>query len=136
MAKNAEEILRAVALQLLTEGCNSPTMNAKEREQLATKAIETLKQRIAHECGQIDGKFCGLVWRRRDGRVEEQFVVFVPRDRFLPAALFDYGNKCLIGGAEKEQVEAVGRLLTRVEQWQRENRGLVKTPDAAPGECL
>lgn len=126
MAKNAEDILR----QMLTTA-HMPAVNMEA-------FIDELKQRIAHECGQIDGKFCGLIWRRRDGQVEEQFVVFVPRDRFLPMTLRQYLYTCQSacpGGAGDPQSQAVERLIERVEEWQQTNPDLIKTPDAAPGEC-
>jgi len=93
-----------------------------------------------HKEQTLDGKFHGRVFRNRDNKEEEVFVVFVPRDKHLLGVLGYYLGLCQQDGDPRpehnEQVAAVYRLIRRVEHWQHNNKDLVKTPDAEPGECL
>ena len=114
---NAEEILREMLSKLLTENGE------------ADGFIAAFKRRVDQP---LDGKFSGYVWRNRDGAVEDQFVVFVPRDCNLPHVLNEYLECCKCDCGD-EQLRAVERLIRRVVAWQQQNS--VKIPDAEPGEC-
>jgi hypothetical protein len=86
---------------------------------------------------KLDGKFHGVIARDRDGQIvpPDQYVVFLARDNaFLPTLKFYY-DECDRQGAAIEQLEAISRLIIRVEKWRKENPDLCKLPDAAPGEC-
>lgn len=83
----------------------------------------------------LDGKFDGEIRRRRDGRLEEEFVVFVPRDNLLLPLLDHYALLCRDAGCDDEQISAVCRLRDRVEAWRYANPDKCKKPDAAHGEC-
>lgn len=107
----------------------------KSVKEIVDTNLERIKEYI-HKSQPLDGKFHGRVFRNRDNKEEEVFVVFVPRDRFLVETLEHYRTLCHNGGADEEQVAAVMRLIERVEAWQAANKDKVKTPDAEPGECL
>lgn len=83
----------------------------------------------------LDGKFDGVIYRRRDNHVEEDFVVFVPRDNLLVETLRYYQWLCLQKGCGLEQAAAVERLIARVEKWRKNYAFECKNPDALPGEC-
>lgn len=103
--------------------------------QNSLEVVGEFKRRVTGQLSQLDGKFAGYVWRRRNGKVEEQFVIFVPRDVWLPNVLEAYSELCKDGGCGEEQVESVERLRARVEVWQQENAPCLKLPDAERGEC-
>lgn len=86
---------------------------------------------------RLDGKFEGVVRRVRDGEIipEDQFVVFLAKDNAFPATLRFYRQECERIGAEREQLEAVDRLIARVDLWRAENADSLKIPDAEVGEC-
>lgn len=85
----------------------------------------------------LDGKFVGTVFRRRDQEVipPDQFMVFLAKDNALPLTLRFYKAACQVIGAEAEQLNAVDRLIHRVDVWRHHNMDKTKIPDAAPGEC-
>jgi hypothetical protein len=114
---NAEQVL----IEVLDAHGVAPTV--------VPRIIEEFKAR----CDQpLDGKFSGYVWRNRDKRVEEQFVVFVPRDEMLVGVLRYYETACQ-QRCGQEQLDAVQRLRARVAEWQKKNP--TKLPDAELGEC-
>jgi hypothetical protein len=89
--QNAEGILMDVMLKLVkkaTDGCET----LESDKQHVREAVAEFKKRV-QSCDQLDGKFAGMVWRRRDGRIEEQFVCFVPRDKCLPYTLLEYASR-------------------------------------------
>jgi len=89
-----------------------------------------------HRDQPLDGKFHGRVFRNRDNKEEDVFVVFVPRDRHLIEVLHHYYALCESDpNIGIEQLDAIQRLIERVAVWQEENADKIKTPDALPGEC-
>lgn len=103
-------------------------------EELVVGTLGRFTERVENECGQIDGKFCGLVWRRRDGEVEEQFVCFVPRDNLIVDLLPYYRQLCVDKVCGTLQVNGVDRLMERVESWRSINGTFCKNPDILPNE--
>jgi len=85
---------------------------------------------------ELDGKFHGWVMRKRDGQVERDFVVFVPRDKLLPELLRHYRLLCEAAGANALHLEAIDQLRVRVMKWQQDHPKEVKIPDTSPGEVL
>lgn len=122
---NAEQILQDVMATLLLD------VPVGDRQRQIVAAIAEFKQRV-NALDQLDGKFAGLVWRKRDGQVEESFVVFVPRDQILVPLLGDYRGRCRQRGCEDSHLQSIGRLTGRVEDWQAEHPA--KLPDTMPGE--
>lgn len=122
---NAEEILHEM---LLKE--EDAFLNASE----ATDFIARFKERVNKECNQLDGKASGMVWRRRDGRIEEAFFLLVPRDSLSVPTINDYIHLCEIARCDDHQISGAQRVLDRFKEWQESNP--IKTPDAEPGECL
>lgn len=125
---NAEEVFREIVANACAADCQDKTDIERHVEQ----AVAEFKQRVEQP---LDGKFSGWVWRNRDGKIETEFVVFVPRDRWLPLVLVGYERQCRAGGAGTEQIASVQRLLDRVTAWQEAHPDQIKTPDAEPGEC-
>lgn len=85
---------------------------------------------------KLDGKFYGTIYKNKDGsRVpDDQFVVFLAKDKaFLPTLRF-YFDECERQGAEQSQLNAVIALIARVEAWQAAHPELMKVPDVHPGE--
>lgn len=85
----------------------------------------------------LDGKFRGTIYRHTDGKVlnHDEFVVFLAKDNAFPATLRFYRQECERIGADAEQLAAVDRLITRVDEWRATNPTALKVPDAVPGEC-
>lgn len=135
---NAEEILKEILVELvgrcLPQG-NVPKQHAEMLDNLATEALERFRTRC-EQLDQIDGKFFGLVWRRRDNQVEEQFVCFVPRDNLLLNMLLKYYQTCVDMGCGAQQCHAVRRLADRVFEWRDKNQDKCKMPDVDPEEKL
>jgi hypothetical protein len=86
---------------------------------------------------KLDGKFHGIIARDLDGAhvPPDQFIVFLAKDNALPATLEVYYQECKRIGAEREQLDAIERLQTRVRNWRAANPDKCKIPDAEPGEC-
>ena len=84
---------------------------------------------------KIDGKFDGVIYRRRDMKIEEEVVCFVPRDDNLLPLLSYYRQLCVETKCGQEQIDAVGRLFKRVQAWRDANPEQCKLPDAMAGEC-
>lgn len=84
----------------------------------------------------LDGKFHGRVFRNKDGVEEppDSWIVFVARDNALPRTLEFYRQECIRLGAEWAQIEAVEKLILRVEAWRAANPTATKIPDVESGE--
>jgi hypothetical protein len=85
----------------------------------------------------LDGKFTGVIQRRRDGVLvpDDRWVGFMAYDNAFPATLRFYREECARIGADQEQLQAVDRLIGRVDAWRAAHPELIKIPDALPGEC-
>lgn len=119
---NAEEILKDVLLEL----DSSP--------QVVAETVAKFKKRVNEECSQLDGKASGMVWRRKDGRIEEGFFLLVPRDSLSANTIDAYIHLCEIARCDDHQIAGAKRVLDRFKEWQERNP--IKTPDAEAGECL
>ena len=80
----------------------------------------------------IDRKFTIIATANKSHKLytEESSVLFLAKDRALPAALRAYRKECERIGAEQPQLDAVDLLIQRVDQWQLENE--TKIPDVDP----
>ncbi len=85
----------------------------------------------------LDAKFYGTVLKvKNDEPVHaDEFVVFLAKDNAFPATLQFYRDECIRLGADPEQVQAVNRMMDRLEAWRKANPDRLKVPDAA-GEKL
>lgn len=85
---------------------------------------------------QLDGKFYGIVHRRKDNQIEppDSWMVFVARDNALLPTLLFYRQECQRLGCQDEQLFAIDELIRRVEQWRLDNPDKCKVPDVEPGE--
>lgn len=84
----------------------------------------------------LDGKFYGAIFRHKDNQIEppDSWMVFVARDNALPATLRFYVEECERLGCEPIQIEAVGRLIRKVDEWRAANPDKIKKPDVDAGE--
>jgi len=85
---------------------------------------------------QLDGKFYGVIWRRRDDKPEQDVVCFVPRDKLLTSLLEHYKFLCSEIGGTARQVSAVHMLIERCKAWRESHSHLMKVPDVAEGEKI
>jgi hypothetical protein len=87
---------------------------------------------------KLDGKFHGVVVRDATGDVVpcDQYVIFLAKDNAFPATLEFYYQECKRIGADREQLDAIERLQSRVKKWREANPHLCKVPDAVAGESL
>ena len=63
---------------------------------------------------------------------EHHAMVFLAKDRALPATLAFYRAECKRIGAAWEQLHALDLLIQRVERYQAAYQDRVKTPDVDP----
>lgn len=96
--------------------------------------VARFKERVQNECEQLDGKACGLVWKRKDGTVEEGFFLLVPRDKVSVSLLLEYASLCCDVGCDVNQVDGVYRVIERFKAWQDANPDKMKTPDLKEGD--
>jgi hypothetical protein len=86
---------------------------------------------------KLDAKFSGVIFKIKDGSIvpDDEYVVFLVKDNAFAETLPTYRQKCIELGADREQIEAVDRMIERAEAWRRANPSRLKTPDAK-GERL
>lgn len=86
---------------------------------------------------KLDAKFEGVIVKVKDGTVvpSDEYVVFLAKDTAFAHVLPLYRDECVRLGADKEQVAAVDRMITRLTDWRAANQHRVKVPDAK-GEKL
>jgi hypothetical protein len=86
---------------------------------------------------KLDAKFYGEIRKVKDDSIvpDDEYIVFLAKDNCVPAMLDYYYHRCSIEGADKEQLEAVIRMIDRVRAWRLVNAHRCKVPDAA-GEKL
>lgn len=84
----------------------------------------------------IDGKFYGQLRKYKDNsRVDmDACITFLATDNALPAALAAYYEKLHELGADRLQIDAVGRMILRVQEWRRHNADKCKVPDLQTDE--
>lgn len=86
---------------------------------------------------KLDAKAYGEIRKVKDDSIipDDEYIVFQVKDAALLDTLRCYRDKCIELGSDHEQIEAVGRMIHRVMDWQWENSERVKVPDAR-GEKL
>lgn len=86
---------------------------------------------------KLDAKFSGVIFKIKDGSIvpDDEYVVFLIKDNAFFATLPTYLQNCIDLGADKEQIEAVERMIVRGHQWRAANQHRLKVPDAK-GERL
>lgn len=86
---------------------------------------------------KLDAKFEGEIRKVKDGSVvaDDEYVVFLAKDNAFRIALGAYRQACAALGADEEQLDAVDRMIGRVDAWRDKNADRCKTPDAR-GEKL
>lgn len=86
---------------------------------------------------KLDGKFYGQIYKAKDDSQvpDDEYVVFLAPDTAFANVLPLYLEQCINLGADQEQIDAVMRMIGRVQEWRLANPDRVKVPDAA-GERL
>lgn len=84
---------------------------------------------------KLDGKFYseGGIFKAKDNsRVpDDEWVVFLAKDNAFAAMLPQYLEKCIELDADEEQIDAVMRMIARLDAWRKANPERCKVPDAA-----
>jgi hypothetical protein len=86
---------------------------------------------------KLDAKFYGTIQKVKDGSIvpEDQYMVFLVKDRAFLPTLYFYREQCRTLGADAEHIAAVDRTIERAKAWQDAHPELMKVPDAK-GEKL
>ncbi|MDO8357257.1 MAG: hypothetical protein Q7U76_12775 [Nitrospirota bacterium] len=65
---------------------------------------------------------------------EQDSVLFLAKDKALPATLRFYSEECTRLGAANDQLQGIELLIGRVEDYQAKHAKKVKVADIAPGK--
>lgn len=86
---------------------------------------------------KLDAKFYGEIRKVKDGSVvpDDEYVVFLAKDNAFAMMLPNYRRACANLGCDQEQLDAIDRMIARLNQWRANNPDRLKNPDAA-GEKL
>lgn len=86
---------------------------------------------------KLDAKFYGEIRKVKDDSIVpgDEYVVFLAKDSAFAATLPHYLRECEKRGCDREQIEAVKRMIDRLLLWRGRNAIRLKNPDAA-GEKL
>lgn len=87
---------------------------------------------------KLDCKFYGHILKAKDGSVvpDDEYVVFLAKDNAFASVLTLYLAKLIELEADQEQIDAVIRLVDRVNAWREANPDKCKVPDAAGERML
>ena len=66
---------------------------------------------------------------------DDEYVVFLAKDNAFAEVVHTYREICARMGADKEQLEAIDRMICRLDFWRHEHSDRCKVPDAK-GEIL
>ena len=64
---------------------------------------------------------------------ERSSVLFLAKDKALPATLRFYRDECARLGSDERQLKGIGLLIERVENFQAVNPSVIKVADIDPG---
>ncbi len=81
---------------------------------------------------KLDAKFYGVIVKAKDNSIvpDDEYVVFLAKDTAFADTLPTYLANCIKLGADREQIEAVERMIARTIAWRARNHHRLKTPDA------
>lgn len=87
---------------------------------------------------KLDAKFYGDVRKVKDDSAvpDDEYVVFLAKDNAFAAVLPVYRAICVSLGADKEQVNAVDRMITRMNRWREDHPDRLKVPYAKDEKLL
>jgi hypothetical protein len=85
---------------------------------------------------RLDSKVHGTLIKNKNGMEipEDEFIVFRPSDNAIPLTLRYYLIVLKAQGASVEQIQAVERLIDRVDEWRLAHPERCKVADVDPGE--
>jgi hypothetical protein len=86
---------------------------------------------------KLDAKFSGVIFKIKDGTIvpDDEYVVFLAKDEAFYNTVRFYRDECIRLRADSDQIDAVNRMIDRLEDWRIANPHRLKTPDAK-GERL
>jgi hypothetical protein len=86
---------------------------------------------------KLDAKFYGEIRKVKDDSIvpDDQYIVFLVKDDAFALTLPIYRSICAALGADQEQLDALDRMIGRVESWRIVYPDKCKIPDAK-GEKL
>ena len=86
---------------------------------------------------KLDAKFSGVIFKIKNGQIvpDDEYVVFLVKDTAFANTLPKYREECVKLSADREQIEAVDRMIARAQAWRKANPDRCKVPDAK-GEKL
>lgn len=86
---------------------------------------------------KLDAKFYGEIRKVKDDSLvpEDEYVVFLVKDNAFADMIFSYRDRCVQLGCDKEQIDSINRMITRILLWRVNNLNKCKNPDAK-GEKL
>lgn len=87
---------------------------------------------------KLDAKFYGIIRKVKDDSIvsDDEYVVFLAKDNAFAITLQYYRDCCIRLGADQEQINAVERMIKRVEEWRHNNLDKLKVPDAKNEKLL
>ena len=86
---------------------------------------------------KLDAKFYGEVRKVKDDSLvpDDEWVCFLAKDNAFSDVLPQYLAACKRRGCDREQIEAVERMIARMKHWRVMHPDRLKNPDAK-GEHL
>ncbi len=86
---------------------------------------------------KLDAKFYGEIRKVKDDSIvpDDEYVVFLAKDNAFAETVRFYRRACELLGADQEQIDAVDRMIERIDDWRTANAHRLKVPDAK-GEKL
>jgi hypothetical protein len=87
---------------------------------------------------KLDAKFYGEIRKAKDDSLvpADEYVVFLAKDDAFAAILPHYRTMCHAMGATAEQLQAIDRMIERLEFWRSQHPERCKTPDIGKSEKL
>jgi hypothetical protein len=81
---------------------------------------------------KLDAKFYGEIRKVKDDSLvpDDEYVVFLAKDEAFADTIYYYRDRCIALGADREQIDAVNRMIQRIEDWRANNPSRLKVPDA------
>lgn len=86
---------------------------------------------------KLDAKFSGVIFKIKDGSIvtDDEYVVFLAKDDAFAETIRFYREACYRLGSDQAQLDAVDRMIGRLDDWRAANPHRLKVPDAK-GEKL
>lgn len=86
---------------------------------------------------KMDAKFYGEIRKVKNDTLvpDDEYIVFLVKDNAFAEVLPIYLEKCIALGCDTEHIQAIQRMIQRMQAWRAAHPERLKNPDAA-GEKL